>query len=168
MRIGAPSSRLLQRAKTGTLALGDTCVRLRLQYSPEPEHAVELAELAVAAARNVDKIELDYSPQSLTAVDRILESFHREGLNVNQIGETVFSLGCYVGEVLVRHNRGVWKLPKQTAFARILRRGENNTMVVELPDGTVCNPIGKAFKFLEDGKTESVAYFYQVFAKAEG
>lgn len=142
-------------------------MRLRLQYPPEPQHAVQLAELAVAAARNVDKTELDYSPQSLTAVDRILESFHREGLNANQIGETVFSFGCYVGEVLVRHNRGVWKLPKQTALAKILRRGEN-TMVVELPDGTVCNPIGKAFKFLEDGKTESVAYFYQVFAKPEG
>ena len=142
-------------------------MRLRLQYPPEPKHAVQLAELAVAAARNVDKVELDYSPQSLTAVDRILESFHREGLKQNQIGETVFSFGCYVGEVLVRHNRGVWKMPKQTALARILRRGEN-MMVVELPDRTVCNPIGKAFKFLENGKTESVAYFYQLFAKPEG
>jgi hypothetical protein len=142
-------------------------VRLRLQYPPEPKHAIQLAALAVAAARNVDRIELDYSPKSLTAVDRILDSFHREGLSENQVGETVFSFGCYVGEVLVRHNRGFWKMPEQTALARILRRGEN-MMVVELPNGTVCNPIGKAFKFLESGKTESVAYFYQVVTKPEG
>jgi hypothetical protein len=126
-----------------------------------------LAELAVTAARNVDKVELDYSPQSLTAVDRILESFHREGLKENQIGETVFSFGCYVGEVLVRHNRGVWKIPTRTALSRILR-GRESMMVVELPDGTVCNPIGKAFKLLENGKTESVAYFYQLFARPHG
>ena len=104
-------------------------MRLRLQYPPAPKHAVQLAELAVAAAKNVDKIELDYSPQSLTAVDRILESFHREGLKESQVGETVFSFGCYVGEVLVRHNRGVWKMPKQTALARILRRSENMMVV---------------------------------------
>jgi|SRR5262245_31307628 len=141
-------------------------MRLRLQFPPTPEHAAQLAELAVAAARNVDGVVLDYSPESLPAVDRILESFHREGLKENQIGETVFSFGCYVGEVLVRHNGGVWKLPKDSGFSRILRRGEN-MMVVDLPTGTVCNPIGKAFKLLENGKVESVAYFYQVSTKAE-
>ncbi|MGF6882627.1 hypothetical protein ABIA39_001569 [Nocardia sp. GAS34] len=36
-------------------------------------------------------------------------------------------------------------------------------MVMELPTGMVCNPIGKAFKRLDHGPEESVPYFYHVF-----
>ena len=116
------------------------------------------------ATKEVDNIILDYSPDSLCHVDKIVNRFHDEGLTENQIGETVFSFGCYVGEVLVRNNGGVWKLPKQSLIAKFLK-GNENMMVVELPNGTVCNPIGKTFKLLCDGLTESVTYFYQVFTK---
>ena len=142
-------------------------MKLRLQYPPSPENAARLAQIAVDTVKKIDRIDLDYSPASLSKVDSILETFHREGLDQSQIGETVFSLGCYVGEVLVRNNGGTWKLPKDSFLAKLVRRGEN-IMVVDLPNGTTCNPIGKAFKFLENGRTDSVAYFYQVFTKDAG
>jgi hypothetical protein len=136
-------------------------MKLRLQFPPTPENAAKLAELAVAAARNVDGIDLDYSPESLASVDQILGSFHEEGLTEKQVGETVFSFGCYVGEILVRHHNGKWALPKASFLAK-LGFGGSNMMLVELPNGSTWNPIGKAFKLIENGQEDSVAYLYTV------
>jgi hypothetical protein len=139
-------------------------MKLNLQFPPTPENAAALAELAVKAAWNVDSIELDYSPESLKQVDRILGKFHADKLTANQIGSTIFSFGCYVGEILVRQNSGKWKMPKQSLLAKF-GLGESNMMVIELPNGNVWNPIGKAFKLLENGEADSVSYFYAVAVK---
>jgi hypothetical protein len=139
-------------------------MNLRLQFPPTPENAAAHAQLAVDAARDVDRIDLDYSPQSLADVDRIVGKFHAEGLRVNQMGATVFSFGCYVGEVLVRHLGGKWKMPEQGFWSR-LGLGSSSMMVVEMPNGVIWNPIGKAFKLLENGAVDSVSYFYDVAAK---
>lgn len=134
---------------------------LRLQYPPIPENAARHAELAANAAWNVDRIKLDFSPRSLTDVDAIIVKFHSQRLTEEQIGSTVFSFGCYAGEVLVRHHGGVWKMPADAALPDFLKE-DNNMMVVELPNETVWNPIGKAFKLLENGETDSLTYFYHV------
>jgi hypothetical protein len=141
-------------------------MNLRLQYAPTPENAAALAQLAVDAARNADSVDLDYSPQSLQEVDRILGRFHSQGMRANQVGETIFSFGCYAGEVLVRHRGGIWKMPQQSIWSR-LGFGETNLMVVEMPSGNVWNPIGKAFKLLENGKVDSVSYFYDLAIQKE-
>jgi len=136
-------------------------MRLRLQFPPTPENAAKLAQLAVEAAKKVDGIDLDYSPRSLASVDQILGKFHAEGLSENQIGETVFSFGCYVGEVLVRHNKGNWSMPTDSFLAKF-GLGGSNMMVVELPNGSTWNPIGKVFKLLKNGQEDSVAYLYTI------
>lgn len=140
---------------------------MRLQHPPTPENAAALAQLAVDAAWNVDSIELDYSPRSLTEVDGIIGKFHSERLTADQIGSTIFSFGCYIGEVLVRHQGGVWKMPAQSIWSK-LGFGNTNMMIVETPNGTVWNPIGKAFKLLENGKADSVSYFYEVVKQKAG
>ena len=137
---------------------------LRLQLPPTPENAAKHAQLAADAAWNVDHVKLDYSPESLAEVDSIVGRFHSEGLTPEQIGSTIFSFGCYVGEVFVRHQRGVWKMPADADLPDFLKE-DNNMMVVQLPSGAVWNPIGKAFKLLENGQPDSVAYFYHVATK---
>jgi hypothetical protein len=129
----------------------DKFMKLRLRFPPTPENASKLADLAVQAARDVDGFELDYSPESLTIVDTILGKFHSEGMSEKVIGETVFSFGCYVGEVLVRHNKGHWSMsdPSDPLW------GDSNMMFVELPDGSQWNAIGKAFKLLQGGNAAS-------------
>lgn len=143
-------------------------MNLRLQFPPTPENAAAHAQLAVDAARNVDHVELDYSPQSLAEVDRILGRFHEEKLRADEIGETVFSFGCYVGEVLVRHLGGTWKIPEQSFWSRLGLGSPSNMMVVEMPNGIVWNPIGKAFKLLENGTEDTVSYLYDVAASKAG
>ena len=142
-------------------------MNLRLQHPPTPEHAAKHADRAVNAAWQVDKIKLDYSAESLARVDEIMCRFHADRLGPEQIGSTVFSFGCYVGEILVRHHAGVWKVPADTTLPDHLKE-DNNMMVVELPDGVVWNPIGKAFKMLENGETDSLSYFYFVATKDGG
>ena len=151
---------LLRGTATNSLASWPA-MNLRLQFPPTPENAAAHAQLAVDAARNVDHVQLDYSPQSLVEVDRILGKFHTEGLRADQIGETVFSFGCYVGEVIVRHLGGAWSMPDQGFLSR-LGFGRSNMMVVQMPNGVVWNPIGKAFKRLEHGEGDSVSYLYDV------
>lgn len=142
-------------------------MRLRLQHPPTPEFAAIHAQIAVDAARDIDHVALDYSPASLAEVDRILGKFHAEGLTTDQMGATVFSFGCYVGEILVRNNSGKWMMPPQTALSK-LGFSDSNMMVVQLPNGGVWNPIMKAFKLLENGESDSVAYFYRVAVLREG
>ena len=141
-------------------------MRLRLQYPPTPKNAARHAQLAVETAHDVDGIELDYSPESLAQIDRIITSFHAEGLQPGQIGETVFSFGCYVGEIFVRHHGGVWKMPVDTTLPDELK--DANMMVIEMPNGDVWNPIGKTFKLLENGKVDSVVYFHYIAVKEKG
>jgi hypothetical protein len=142
-------------------------MNLRLRFAPTPENAAALAQLAVDAARDVEHVELDYSPQSLAEVDRILGKFHAEKLRADQMGETIFSFGCYVGEILVRHLGGSWQMPERGFLAR-LGLGDSNLMVVQMPNDIVWNPIGKAFKLLENGKEDSVSYFYAVAVSKAG
>jgi hypothetical protein len=134
---------------------------LRLKRPPSPEYAAEHAQIAADAARDVDHVHLDYSVASIAEIDKIIARFHAEGMRGDQVAETVFSFGCYVGEVMVRQLRGAWKMPAETDLPKELG---GDFMVVELPSRTVCNPIGKAFKLLELGEGESLTYFYRVFA----
>lgn len=109
-------------------------MRLRLQHPLTPDYASRHAQIAVDAARDVEGVELDYSPESLIKVDRIVAGFHDAGVRSSQVGATVFSFGCYVGEVLVRHQGGRWVLPKASLLSK-LGLGGANMMLVELPNG---------------------------------
>lgn len=132
---------------------------IKLPKPPIPENARGYAETAVRAAKNVEKIDLDYSPESLTLVDEIIGRFHRDKLSVESIGATLFAFGCYVGEVFIKNVGGQWRKEEETTM-----RGFGGCFIVlELPNGKICNPVGKVFKRLEIGDGESVRYFYQVF-----
>jgi hypothetical protein len=42
-----------------------------------------------------------------------------------------------------------------------------NTPVVEVPNGPICNPVGKVLKRLANGRENYLLCFYQVFASRE-
>lgn len=134
---------------------------LKLKYPPVPEHAAAHAQLCVDAARRISKMVLDYSVDSLRAVDIQLSKFADEGLTSDEIGETLFSFGCYVGEVLVRNLRGQWVHTDESPMAKLTPW----PIVVAMPNGDCWNPIGKVFKRVDEGETESVTYMYKVAAQ---
>jgi hypothetical protein len=92
-------------------------------------------------------------------------NFHSQGKQSDAIQMLTFCFGCYYGEVLVRHHRAIWKMPAETNLPEQLKE-DNNIMYVVFPNGNVLNPIGKAFRLLEDGLGDSLVYSYHV-AKTE-
>ena len=135
-------------------------MKLRLSYPPTPEFAAKHADVAVTAVKEVEGIALDYSPQSLAVIDRIIQSFRAQGSTENDVKETIFSFGCYAGEVLVRATQGRWCESKDVMSADVAEMFP--FMVVQLPSDKVWNPIAKAFKQLANGSEDSLEYFFQV------
>ncbi len=134
---------------------------LTLQYEVVAANGVNFAEQFVAAAANINKVNLDYSVTSLEFIDYFFHNMRKEGVKVNDIAETIFAAGCYVGEVMIRNADGHW-----TNFGEITGLPEDITMmpiVVTLGNGNRADPIAKAFKRFYDGETDSIVYFYSVF-----
>jgi hypothetical protein len=138
-------------------------VDLHLKYAPVLANAPRFAADIVESAQIVSGVTLDYGPASLGAVDEIIERFRVDGLRPEQIGETLFGFGCYVGEVFVHHAGGAWRPTESTP----MRDVANGPFVIELTDGRHVNPVDKVFKRLENGPEDGLSYFYQVFVKAQ-
>lgn len=90
-------------------------------------------------------------------MDGILEEFGEPSSDA--VAETIFVFGCYVGEVLVRNAGYEWvDTPPEVA------RYTFPVTIYRASTAGHANPIGKAFKRVDNGGTDSVAYFYSVFA----
>ena len=83
-------------------------MRIRLRYPASPGNASDHAQIAVDLAREEYDAALDFSPESLDLVDSLVESLREEGLDGEGAAETLFVLGCYLGEVMVRRLGGAW------------------------------------------------------------
>jgi hypothetical protein len=141
----------------------DFIMELQLEHPPTPEGAPLHAQMAVDAARNISQLDLDYTPQSLAKVDQIIDGLRHDGASPQQVGESLFAFGCYVGEVFVRHANGQWRLAAETAMKDI----SGFPLVVELAPAKFCNPIGKVFKRLMDGNVDNLEYFYVAFTRTD-
>lgn len=134
---------------------------LRLQHPPEVDYAAAHAQTFVDAVQNIDGITLDYTVESLAAVDGVLSNFEEPGSDA--VAETVLTAGFYVGEVMVRQHGYRWTtkpedVPLWSPF----------DLLVVGPKADYSNPLGKAFKRVENGPEDSVAFFVKAMvASAE-
>lgn len=128
------------------------------------EEARESAELAVKTTREITGVELDYSAASLQFVENLICGFREEGHTAESMNDTIFLFGCYVGEVIIRSYGGQWKRASETSFSKQLTE---ELLVVETPNKAAWNPIGKAFKLLENGMEDSLTFFYGVVSHSD-
>jgi hypothetical protein len=112
------------------------------------------AELALEHAG----VELDFSVESLARVDELLAGWHDEGNTCESMPTTVYLFGCYLGEVIIRNHGGAWRETAGTAHEEM----SGFPVVLELPGGAICNPLGKACKLLDNGLGDSLVFFCQV------
>jgi hypothetical protein len=131
-------------------------MRLALRFPASAENALDHALLAVKVAREEFDMELDFSPHSLEDLDVQIESLREDGLSGEDAAEALFVLGCYLGEVMVRHLRGRW-VPTARSPLRDLSPWP---MVVVLPTGAAWDAIGKAYRRLELGDSEYLPAFF--------
>ena len=66
---------------------------LNLAFDVSPENGEKFAEQFVDVVRRNEKINLDYSIGTLDFVDKFLQRFSDEGLDVNDFAETIFVAG---------------------------------------------------------------------------
>jgi len=75
--------------------------------------------------------------------------------------EMLYAFGCYLGQVFVVQAKAHWCIPKEGPFA-------DSWPMIQLPDGRVCNPIGKMLKRLDPSEPGGgLGYFYRLFTKVE-
>lgn len=137
-------------------------MQLRLHRPPTATNAPLFAADTVVAAEEISGVRLDYSVDSLEAVDAIIGQMRGDGCTSSQIAETLFVFGCYVGEVFVRQANGQWR----DAAGSPMDGRTRFPMVVELPDGAYCNPIGKVFKRLDNGEADNLPQFFRAFTRS--
>ncbi|GGJ36121.1 hypothetical protein [Streptomyces brasiliensis] len=112
------------------------------------------AFVARVTARN--RLPLDYSVASLRVVDFLIDGLRKGGARPERARETLFGLGTYVGEVLVRRAGAVW-----VDFDAGQRAYFGRPVGVRMPDGRVWNPLGKVVnRFEAGGPQESLYTFY--------
>ncbi len=122
-----------------------------------PETASQIAEGAGAFVERKFGIKLPYNPPSLILVDAILDKIRATGASEQQASGLLLGLGCYVGEVLVRNARASWRLTTEMRMTKVCRFA----IVVVLPGGIGCNPIGKVFERFNRQAREDLAGFYE-------
>lgn len=132
----------------------ETLLALHLPFPPTPDNAPRLAAMAVEAAMEVDGIALDYSPDSLPKVEKILRRLHGEGVD-----EALLAFGCYVGEVFVRAGAGRWRATAETP----MRELAEVPLLVQLGRGDYCNPLGRVRKCYDGDPAGGLAEFWEAF-----
>jgi hypothetical protein len=136
-------------------------MKLELRCPAAAENAPEHARVAVELFAREFERDLDFRPVSLEDVDAQLEQLREEGLTAEDLGEALFAVGCYLGEVMVLALHGRWRATKGSALDGI----SPWPMVVTLADDSAWDVIGKVFRRFEIGDSEYLPAF---FASAAG
>ena len=109
--------------------------------------------MCVEVARNVSRVELDYSPGSLKYLDSLIPS---DGEVEREPPEgVILAMGCYLGETIIRHlgGRWSWEGPDAGLTQPHVQIGTQKV-----------NVFGKVRKRFRYGESDSLAWFYQVVA----
>ncbi len=127
-----------------------------MSLTPSAANAAEIAAMAVPVVAENYGVTLDYGAASLAQLDAIIDDLRRDQ-RFEALQPLLFSLGCYVGEVLVRHAGGRWRSTEDLGMGKVA----SSPVAIEMPDGRGCNPVGRVYKRFQKGRTDGLAAFYQ-------
>ncbi len=125
----------------------------------------EFAQDAVSFAQDQYQTNLDYSDESVRAVEKILNQLYRELPRTEagemseeaSVQETVDAIcnmfGGYVGEVIRRQYGGEWKIETQVS---------DQPMVCLQVEGNYIFPPAKVYKRLANGSGDDLWFYYEV------
>jgi len=90
------------------------------------------------------------------AAQQVIDDLRRDQ-RFEALQPLLFSMGCYVGEVLVRHAGGRWRGTEELGMGLVA----SSPIAIEMPDGRGCNPVGRVYKRFQKGREDGLASFYQ-------
>lgn len=113
----------------------------------------------VVTALNSSGYKADYTLESMKEIDRFIDEQSGEnGIISRGRGKILFSLGCYVGETVIRLYGGKWHTDDNDPA------GEINASV-ELDNGTTIFPMQRVIKRYQNGSEDGIyAYAYVLFS----
>jgi hypothetical protein len=127
-----------------------------------PSTAMQLAAGSVAYVEKRFGFALPYTAESLLVVDALVDKIKATGASERQASGLLLGLGCYVGEVFVRHARASWRWGAEIGMSPPARSG----IALALPGVIGCDAIEKVFQRFNAGPSESVARLYESVAVA--
>ena len=156
----------MQRQWLDAALLGtyESMAALRTSMTPDAKFAgvlVAQAQSAVKTAKLKWQESLDFTQDSLEAIERILGKIHNAGLYGSGSGkpseEELAALskmwGIYIGEVIRRHYGGQWS------------QSEDGTLSLSIGDAKAVLPIAKARKRMVDGAGDNIRYYFSSMVK---
>jgi hypothetical protein len=122
------------------------------QQPPSINYYQEAGTFLTIMDEMAPQVALDYSVESLQRLDQFI-SEHFEPPGSKFVGETLpVGIGCYVGEVIIRHVGGHWN-------------AEGKPEVNDIGPIEAIFPVDKAIKRFNNGKQDSLAWYYHSIAK---
>jgi hypothetical protein len=134
-----------------------------MSLTPSPGNAAEIAALVVPFVEQNYGARLDYTAESLRTLDGIIDDLRRDQ-RFEALQTLLFSMGCYVGEVLVRHAGGRWRSTQELEMGP--GRIASSPIAVEMPDGRGCNPVGRVYGRFQKGRENSLPAFFAAMTGA--
>jgi hypothetical protein len=131
-----------------------------VSLTPSAGNAADIAALVVPFVEQNYGMTLDYDVASLERLDGIIDDLRRDQ-RFEPLQSVLFSMGCYVGEVLVRQAGGRWRAAQELGVAV----GASSPIAIEMPDGRSCNPVGRVYRRFQKGREDSLASFYQAMTQ---
>jgi len=125
---------------------------IRLDIAPTRATAPGYASDTVRLMQQIDKIDMDWSLASLAHVDHVLAEWHAEGAPLDRLSKSMYSLGCYAGQVLLLQAKGEWAEPIDDDPQDF----DDLFLSVFLEDGREWNPIALCIRALTDGPETSL------------
>lgn len=126
---------------------------------------IDLAADWIATALIASGYTADFTPASLSSIDRFVADHsrrgkpRRRGLLAQDTGQRLFALGAYVGEVIRRAVGGEWQADDGDP------QGEINASL-HLPNGSTIWPIQRVMKRYALGDEESISDYGSVLIAA--
>jgi hypothetical protein len=124
---------------------------------PTVQTAPQIAQGAVALVKRKFGFQLNYDPPSLIVIDLLIDKIKATGASEHQASGLLLGLGCYVGEVFVRHARASWRETAQMGMSRTCAY----PIVLALPGAVGCNAIGIVFRRFNAGPAEGAALLWE-------
>jgi hypothetical protein len=112
----------------------------------------------ISTALKSSGYKADFSPKSLKEIDRFFNEQSKDGkptdkgLLSKQLGNRLFCIGSYIGEVIRRKVGGEWITNDSDP------QGEIN-ITLKTPDGTQMWPVQRVMKRLQNGAEDSIAAY---------
>ncbi len=119
----------------------------------------------------LDERKLDFSVESLKHLDEYLKVLHAAPPHQEDLIGVALRCGAYVGEVIRKnsHNKMDWVAFKEAAkyseYVKGLGHSLGTAGILWTNPETMCFPLTKVCKFLENGNEDSVYFFARVILK---